>query len=193
VSADGSLTRLLEAVRRHDEGAARELVERLQPLVARVVHANLPRRDDPEDLMQDVFFKLFTRLDQFRGDVPLEHWASRVALNTCLDRLRRQSARPELRWADLSEEEQILVETVADAQEPTDADAGNALEILNRLLAQLPPKDAWLLRRLELEQKSISEVCEETGWNSGVTRIRAFRARRRLQALYRELESQYQP
>ena len=43
----------------------RALVDRLHPLVAQVVRANLPRRDEPEDLMQEVFLKLFSRLDQF--------------------------------------------------------------------------------------------------------------------------------
>src|SRR4051794_30801980 len=95
------LASVLARVRENDEAAARELVERLDPLVAQVVHANLPRRDEPEDLMQEVFLKMFSRLGQFRGEVPLEHWVSRITLNTCLDHLRRQRARPELRMADL--------------------------------------------------------------------------------------------
>ena len=88
---------LLAQVRAHDEAAARALVERLYPLVARIVRANLPRRDEPEDLMQEVFLKTFSKLEQFSGEVPFEHWVSRLALTTCIDRLRRQKARPELR------------------------------------------------------------------------------------------------
>jgi RNA polymerase sigma-70 factor (ECF subfamily) len=182
------LAPLLARVREHDEAASRALVERIYPLVARVVRANLPRRDEPEDLMQEVFLKMFSKLEQFRGEVPFEHWVSRVALTTCLDQLRRQKVRPELRWADLSEEDQFVLESVAAAEEPSDADAPRALELLNRLLDQLPATDAWLLRRVELEQKTLADVCAETGWNGGAARVRLFRARRRLQQQFRQLE-----
>ena len=181
---------LLARVRDHDEAASRELVERLYPLVAQVVRANLPRRDEPEDLMQEVFLKMFTKLEQFRGAVPFEHWVSRIALTTCLDHLRRQHVRPEWRWADLSEEEQFVLESVAAGAEPADADAPQALELLNRLLEQLPAADAWLLRQVELEQKTLTEVCTETGWNGGAARVRLFRARHRLQKMFRQLEKE---
>ena len=179
---------LLARVRDHDEAASRALVERLYPLVARVVRANLPRRDEPEDLMQEVFLKMFSKLEQFRGEVPFEHWVSRIALTTCLDQLRRQKARPELRWADLPEEQQEVLESITAASEPADADASQALELLNRLLEQLPTTDAWLLRQVELEQRSLAEVCAEAGWNGGAARVRLFRARHRLQKLFRQLE-----
>ena len=131
---------------------------------------------------------MFGKLDQFRGEVPFEHWVSRVALTTCLDQLRRQKVRPELRWADLSEEEQFVLDSIAVSEEPSDADAPRALELLNRLLDQLPAADAWLLRRVELEQKTLAEVCAETGWSGGAARVRLFRARHRLQKQFRQLE-----
>jgi RNA polymerase sigma factor (sigma-70 family) len=182
------LPSLLVRVRERDETAARELVERLYPLVAQVVHANLPRRDQPEDLMQDVFLKMFSRLEQFRGEVPFEHWVSRVALNTCLDRLRRQKSRPELRWSDLSEAEEEVLQTVASGSEPSDADAPQAFNLFSRLLEQLPPADAWLIRQIELEQKPLTEVAAAAGWNAGLARVRLFRARRRLKKIFQQME-----
>ena len=182
------LAPLLTRVREHNELAARELVDWLYPVVAQVVHANRTRRDEPEDLMQETFMKVFSRLDQYRGDAPFAHWVSRIALTTCLDRLRRQKARPEWRWSDLFEEEQFMVESVAAGAEPADADAPQALELLNHLLDQLPPADAWLLRQVELEEKPLADVCAETGWNGGAARVRLFRARQRLQKNFRKLE-----
>jgi RNA polymerase sigma-70 factor (ECF subfamily) len=182
------LAAVLARARARDEASARELLERLYPLVAQVVHAHLPRRDEPEDLIQEVFLKMFSKLDQFRGAVPFEHWVARIALTTCLDHLRRQRSRPELRWADLPEEEQTMVESVCAQTEPSDADAPQALALLNRLLDRLPQQDAWLLRQVELEQKSLADVCAATGWNAGLARVRLFRARHRLQKAFRELE-----
>jgi RNA polymerase sigma-70 factor (ECF subfamily) len=183
-------TPLLDRVRAGDEDAARTVVERLYDHVRKVVLAHLPRRDDPEDVMQEVFMKVFSRLGQFSGEVPLENWVTRIALLTCIDRLRRQRARPELRLADLSESEQELVRTVAAETEPPTQAADSARELILKLLEQLKPEEQAIIRWLDLEQKTIAEVSQMTGWNSGLTRIRAFRARQKLKNLYRKLEKQ---
>lgn len=181
------LAACLERVRRRDEAAASELVAALYPLVAKLVHAHLPQRDDPEDLAQEVFMKIFTRLEQFRGQVPFEHWVSRVAVSTCIDRLRAQKRRPSVRWSDLSEAERAVVDSTSAAESFAPRDAGT-WEILEKLLGALAPAERMLINLLEMEQKSIAEVCAITGWNSGVVRIRAFRARRKLKKLYEQME-----
>ena len=56
-----------------------------------------------------IFIKIFQKLSQFSGSVPLEHWVSRVAINTCLNQIAAEKARPEFRYADLNEEEQAVV------------------------------------------------------------------------------------
>ena len=187
-TASASLRDLLPRVQAGDDDAARLVVEQLHDHVRKIVLAHLPRRDDPEDLMQEVFLKLFSRLDQFRGEVPFENWVARIAVTTCHDRLRRQRARPEWRWADLSEEEQrFLNETPG---EITDAAAGeSARDLLDKLMLSLKPEEQALIRWLDLEQQTIAAVCALTGWNSGVTRIRAFRARAKLKAAWRKLEN----
>ena len=183
------LAACLGRVRARDETAARELVEALYPLVAKLVHAHLPQRDDPEDLMQDVFMKIFSRLDQFRGQVPFEHWVSRVTISTCIDKLRAQKRRPSVRWSDLSEQEQAMIEKISSEENSGDTQRETlAWDILQKLLQALAPAERMLVTLLELEQKTIAEVCAVTGWNSGVVRIRAFRARRKLQKLYQQLE-----
>src|SRR5271157_267359 len=103
----------LERVRRRDQAAARELVEHLYPLVIRIVRSHLPRRVPEEDLAQEIFLKMFTRLDQYAGAVPFTHWVSRIAVTTCIDQLRTQKRRPEFRWADLPENEAEVLEKTA--------------------------------------------------------------------------------
>ena len=185
---DFDLAECLERVRQRDEAASRRLVEHLQPLVSRVVRAHLPQRDDPEDLMQEVFLKVFSRLEQYRGQVPFEHWVSRVAVSTCLDRLRAQKRRPLRLWSELSEPEQAVIDSVAAAENAPGGSEVAAWEVLEKLLDGLAPAERLLITMLELEQKSPAEVSALTGWNSGVVRIRAFRARRKLKALYEKLE-----
>src|ERR1700736_4317398 len=108
---------LVEAALRNDDEAARGLVRRLYPLVAKLVRAHRPRRTAEEDLCQMIFIKVFQKLSQFSGKVPLEHWVSRIAVNTCLNQIEAEKVRPELRHADLSEEEQAVVENLATSSE----------------------------------------------------------------------------
>ena len=88
-------------VRNGDEAAARELMNILHPRVAAIVRHHLPPREAAEDLVQEVFVKVFRNLATFRRDLPLENWVSRIAVNTCIDRLRAHRRRPELRWTEL--------------------------------------------------------------------------------------------
>src|SRR6201984_491635 len=97
---------LVQAALRHDEEAARALGGRLYPLVAKMVRSHRPRRTAEEDLCQMIFIKIFQKLSQFSGKVPLEHWVSRIAVNTCLSQIEAEKGPPELRHADLSEEEE---------------------------------------------------------------------------------------
>jgi RNA polymerase sigma-70 factor (ECF subfamily) len=179
----------LARVRRGDDVAARELVTRLYPLVLKIVRAHRPRRVAEEDLAQDIFLKMFSHLDQYRGEVPVEHWLARIAVTTCLDQLRAQKRRPELRWADLSEDEAEVLEAVTAAEnEPHPATALNAREIVQKLLECLSPQDRMVVTLLDLEERSLAEIRKMTGWNETLIKVRAFRARRKLRKHLADLE-----
>src|SRR5437867_4465137 len=109
---DTDASALVHAAIQHDDEAGRALVRRLYALVAKIVRAHRPRRTDEEDLCQMIFIKLFQKLSQFSGKVPLEHWVSRIAVNTCLNQIQWEKIRPELRHADLSVEEQAVIENL---------------------------------------------------------------------------------
>lgn len=179
----------LARVRQRDQAAARELVEHLHPLVVRIVRSHLPRRVAEEDLTQEIFLKMFTRLAQYQGAVPFPHWVSRIAVTTCIDHLRAQKRRPEFRWADLSETEAEVLDNVITNENDVPAnDAMAAHELVHKLLGQLKPDDQLVIRLLDLEQKTIAEISGLTGWNQSLIKVRAFRARRKLQKLFHELQ-----
>jgi RNA polymerase sigma-70 factor, ECF subfamily len=178
----------VQRVRQGDEDAASALFRHLYPLVARLVRSHLPRRTSPEDLVQTVFMKIFANLDRFSGAVPLEHWVSRIAINACLNQLAAEKVRPELRWADLSEEQVEVLEAVtADAAAAEPLQNLAAREIVEKLLAQLAPSDRLLLTLLHLEGRSMDEVRQITGWNVPLIKVRAFRARRKLRKALEKL------
>ena len=179
----------LQRVRQRDQAAARELVDHLYPLVIRIVRSHLPRRVAEEDLAQEVFMKMFTRLEQYQGAVPFPHWVSRIAVTTCIDHLRAQKRRPEFRWADLSENEADVLDAVLTSENDVPAnDTMAAHELVHKLLDQLKPDDRMVIQLLDLDQKTIAEISEITGWNASLIKVRAFRARRKLQKLFQQLK-----
>jgi RNA polymerase sigma-70 factor (ECF subfamily) len=178
----------LGEVRAGSESAARALVEHLYPLVIRIVRAHLPRRTPEEDLVQEVFIKMFRRMDQYEGKVPFPNWVSRIAVTTCIDHLRAQKRRPEYRWADLSEDEANMLDVVTrDESGPDPADSATAKELVGKLLDTLGATDRTVITMLDLEQKSLAEIAAATGWSQTMIKVRAFRARRKLQQAFKRL------
>jgi RNA polymerase sigma factor (sigma-70 family) len=186
--------RCLERVRQRDQDAAVALVEALYPLVIRIVRSHWPERSDEEDVAQEIFLKLFSRLDQYeaRAGIPLEHWVSRLAVRTCFDALRAKGRRPEVRMGDLSEEQRAWLEfMIAEESTPPDSAAGSARELVEKLLSQLPPEDRLVISLLDLEERSVKEIAAITGWSLSLVKVRAFRARwklRKLAEVFKERE-----
>ena len=180
---------LLARVRDGDEDAARALVLRLRPHVERIVRAHGPRRVALDDLCQEVFMSVFANLAQHRGAAPFEHWVARVAVHTCIDALRAERRRPELRWADLREAEAAALEAMLENTQQVPAEqAVAARDLVERLLESLPAKDRLLIRWLELEEQSVAEVAALTGWSRTLVKVRAFRARQRMRQTLKRLE-----
>ncbi len=184
----------LERVRQRDEEAARLLLQHLYPFVIKLVRAHLPRRTSEEDLAQTIFMKVFANLDQYSGTVPLEHWVSRIAINACLNQLRVERVRPELRWSDLNEEEAYVLQSLASTSQEVHPDHHFASkELVEKLLERLSPEDRLVIRLLHLEGRSIEEIRQITGWKGPLIKVRAFRARQKLRRHLAKLMNEEQP
>jgi RNA polymerase sigma factor (sigma-70 family) len=184
-----SVQACLDGVRRGDAAAAEALVRRFEPQVRRLVRAHRPRAVPDDDLVQDVFLAVFTRIDRYREreGVPFEHWLSRLTINLCRDALRVEQRRRPVSPLP-AEALQWIASLVADPAPPVDEVLG-ARAAVEALLSELSPDDRLLLTLLSIEERSLEEVAALTGRNRTVLKVRAFRARRRLQDAARRLLS----
>jgi RNA polymerase sigma factor (sigma-70 family) len=172
---------LVKAALQHDDEAARALVRQLYPLVAKIVRAHRPRRTPEEDLCQMIFIKVFQKLPQFSGKAPLEHWVSRIAVNTCLNQIESERIRPELRHADLSVEEQAVIENLTTSPFELAPDHRFASrQLVEHLLAALKPVERLAIDLLYLQGRSVEEIRKITGWSATLVKVRAFRARQKM-------------
>src|SRR5881227_2057965 len=178
---DSDASALVKAALQNDDEAARELVRRLYPLVARIVRAHRPRRTAEEDICQMVFIKVFQKLSQFSGKVPLEHWVSRVAVNTCLNQIQSEKVRPEVRHADLTVEEEAVIENLASSSDELAPDQRFASrQLVEHLLAALKPVERLAIDLLYFQGRSVEEIRKITGWSAALIKVRAFRARQKM-------------
>lgn len=128
-----------------------------------------------------IFIKMFQNLPQFSGKVPLEHWVSRIAINTCLNQIQSEKVRPELRQADLSEEEAAVVDNLATTSEELAPDKKFASrQLVEHLLDALKPVERLVIDLLYLQGRSVAEIKKITGWSAALVKVRAFRARQKM-------------
>lgn len=183
---------LLARARRGDEEACRWIVAVLHPMVSRLVRGQIRRTADLEDVVQEIFVKIFVKLHQYRGPQPFSHWVSRLSITTCYDWLRRQKARPVVMASDLSEAERTALERILTTDGAEDANAGRMDllgDLLDRLIASLKPQEQVVIRLLDLEEKSVAEISELTGWGNSKVKVTAFRARKKLNEMIKRMES----
>lgn len=170
---------LAERARDGDLAAGEELVRRHQADVARILWRFARNHTDLDDLVQDTFLRAFRSLGQWRAERPFIHWLRRIAVNAGRDYCRREAARR--RWIPIDEPSADPTVPTPDYIDPT-ADAADqaALGEVKDWLAVLPPDDRTLLTLHHLEGWTLVQIAAELGWTVTATKVRAWRARRRL-------------
>lgn len=185
---DSDVSACLERVRQRDETAIRALITYMYPLIFKIVRSNAPRRGEEEDLIQTIQTKVFKRLDQFSGQVPFKHWVSRVAVNSCLDIIRYEKNRPEVRMADLSKEEEAVVAALATSDDKIEPGLGlGARDLVQHLVSCLKPVERLLVRLVYLEGLSLEEASHSTGYSLGAVTMRVSRAKIKMRRHYEVL------
>lgn len=139
--------------------------------------------EDPEDAVQEAYYRAIRALPEYRGDAELRTWLARIALNVCLELRRRRS-----RVAPDDEARPVAEEVDARALSPE----GQAVRrgMLDEALACLTPvqRTAFLLK--EAEGWSLAEVGAAHGWSVMRVKVELYRARRKLGAWARRVEEE---
>jgi len=182
---------LVAAARAGDESAFSRLFERHRRLVSRLGYRFFPRRDQVEEIIQESFIKAYFALDDYQGggEKSFVSWLARIAVRTCYDELRRARRRGESSIGDLSEDEAAyLHERLRDLSASGNVE-GMAIsrDLANKLLSRLRPDDRMVLALLKLEELSIAEISNLTGWTTAKVKMRSHRAQRGLRQLLGKL------
>ena len=175
----GALESLIPACRNGDRKAQKRLFDALAPKMMALCLRYIGDRPTAEDVLQDGFITLFSRLDSYSGAGSFEGWARRIFVNTALMHLRKTDA---LKLSDdISEARGLFNEEATPVQKI-------GYRELMALIASLPADARTVFNMYVIEGYSHKEIAETLGFNEATSRSKLQRARIRLQEMIKEQE-----
>lgn len=162
-----------------DNAAFSELVERHQATCRRMALSILRDRSDAEDEVQNALWKAYEHLAQFQRDAKFSTWLSRIVVNQCLMRLRKDRRARFLYLDDVVVgDAPATLELPATAETPEEALAQSEIgAVLGREIRRIPPmlRDVFMLR--DVEELPMDAVASRLGISIAAAKSRLLRAR----------------
>lgn len=171
---------LIDSCIKGDRAAQKALYDRLAPRMFPLCIRYVSDRDLAEDVLQDGFVTLFTRLQDYKGEGSFEGWARRIFVTTALMNLRKKDA---LKMSDDLE-----------AARGIRTDAPSQLQNLRykdlmAMITELPPGFRTVFNMYAIEGYSHKEIGEALGISETTSRTQLSRARQWLQNKIKEKEN----
>jgi RNA polymerase sigma-70 factor (ECF subfamily) len=172
---------LLVGLKRKEEWAYRQLIDQWAEKMNRVAFHFLGKKEDAEEIVQEVLQKVVEKIDTFAGASSLYTWLYRIAVNQALMRLRKAKGKVFVSWEDQlpSYEHGIRIHSLGDwFRVPEDLLAQKEVQdFLGQCIDQLPEdlKVAYLLK--DVEDLSEGEVCKILELTKPTMKNRVHRAR----------------
>jgi RNA polymerase sigma-70 factor, ECF subfamily len=183
--SDAYLVNLVLA--KEEQAAFEEIFNRHKKSVTIVARRYFREPQKIEEIVQISFTKAYFELKNFRGEneFSLASWLGKIAINTCLDAIKKNKRKPEDLLCEFTEtESEIIFARLTSAD-----NAENKLikrDLAEKLLSQLPLADRALLQMLFVEEMSVSEIADLTGKSRANIKVRSFRARAALKKILRK-------
>lgn len=168
---------LIAAVVGGDAASFEPLIRKYQPRIFAMARRYSRNESEVEDIVQEVFIKAFQKLSSYRAEAPFEHWLMRLGVRTCYDFLRRHKRSKETPFSEVSDVETDWLERFVADPGKDQAAAASAKELVDAVFERLSAPARVILTLLELEDRSVKEISELTGWSIPLVKVRAFRAR----------------
>ena len=174
---------LIAAVLKGDASSFEPLVRKYSPRIFSTVRRYSRRESEVEDIAQEIWLKALKKLKSFRSEAPFEHWLMRLTVRTCYDFLRGHQRNRETTFTELTQPETDWLDRFVAGPSSAPEDAAGAKQLIDRLLEQLSPANRLVITLLEIEDRSVKEIAQITGWSVPLVKVRAFRARAEMRKL----------
>jgi RNA polymerase sigma-70 factor (ECF subfamily) len=172
---------LVEAALAHAPGAFERLVRTHQRLVWHVVERMVRHPEDTRELSQEVFLRVYQKLQQYRYESSLATWIGRIAFSLASRHLQRKRLPIDDHGGGDHEEHDDPLTQVADGFDLAEAFAdAELMACVAAEMEALPPMQRTLISLYHLDELGIAEIGQITGQPEGTVKNGLFRARKRL-------------
>lgn len=168
-----------------DSDAFRRIMERYQGHVSKLLWRFTRDKNSHEELVQESFVQAYLSLHTYQARAPFAHWLSRVATRVGY-RFWKQCKR-HAHVSILEDDWEKLPETTSDPMEPK-----QAAELIHHLLSQLPHRDRLVLTLRYLDECSVVETAERTGWSKSLVKVQTYRAKQKLKELVKNTNIEFE-
>ena len=171
---------VIRGCRRGDRYAQNRLYRAFHAWASAICQRYTNDAEVARECMQDGFFKVFTKIEKYGGDLPFEAWLKRVMINTCIDRYRaRMKESPTVELAEACNE-MVLAETMINA------DAEDLLHLVRRL----PPAYQATFNMFAIEGFEYQEIADLMGVSIGSVKSNLYKARLRLKEMLTQRQTE---
>lgn len=129
-----------------------------------------------DDLLQEVFIKVWENLEKFRGESQMSTWIYRIAVNTCLLHLRSNKKQTKVNVEDFGSK-------ISDETNEKEAQ----IQLLYKCISELNETDRLIITLL-LEEVPYPEIAEVTSISEGNLRVKIHRIKQQLSTIYSKYE-----
>ena len=174
---------LVTRCRKGDDDAWRELVDRFGQKVYAISYHFTLKREDAEELSQEIFLKLFENLHRYDGGFPLVAWILSVSRNLCIDRYRRRKREKSFRFVS----DDAVTGLLKSEDDPSSvALKKERTQLLFSALAEIPEDLAEILILRDMNGLAYEEIGKALELPDGTVKSRLFRARAEVARKIRE-------
>jgi RNA polymerase sigma-70 factor (ECF subfamily) len=169
---------LLDAVRDGDTNAFRNIVDKYEPMIAKVANGMLNNPMDAQDIGQETFIRFYRSVDQFKGDASLGTYLTRIAINLSLNEIKKRKRQQWLSFEDKLETSQASEDMVSKSE---------TRELVNKALSRLDPDFRSVVVLRIMQGFSTKETAEILQLPMGTALSRLSRAQVKLKEILKRL------
>lgn len=185
---------LIEKIKSGDKFAFRLLVERYQKKLYFLALDLTGDHDDAEDLSQEVFIKMYRKIEQFRMESQVSSWLYRIAINVYLNKKRIKILsiiKPERKF---STQERALAELPDEQSDcTTERQAASALlkKRIQAAISRLSEREKVVFVLKHYHEYSIKEIAKDVHIAEGTVKSLLFRAIKKMQVALSPFKNEF--
>lgn len=172
----------IEQIKKGDTSTFAFLVEKHKSMVYTICLKIVRKPEDAEELAQDVFLKVYEKLDSFRGDARFSTWLYRIAYNAAISKTRKR--RLEIEALDDFTISNYSVDEVKEEIQALDAEEQQAL--LKEAMETLSDDDYLIIQLFYLKELPVKEISTITGLSQANIKVKLHRIRKKLYSSMKE-------